>query len=523
MKQLKSVSLNFNLREPKGKKQTPIYAILRANGKQCKIPLGLKIEPWLWDARRQQPVLTSGNENILHIIKIISDLKLGFLRKDCYDCSKDIISKFRQENEMANPQKLRHSVTRTPQATTQLRKAFNLYYKEKQVKKSTITETSKLLKSYYEYCKATGKDTIGMLSQRGLNEYRDYLVKQRSSSNMRINSKCELVARLTNFMVGHTDFERYHLQPVKYSQLQEFKPKGEDKLRRPLTDNELQAIANCEGLTPHEAEYRDLFLVQCECGCRASDLWKVFDDAQQEHYTKDGQDAVVINTLKENIKAVIMLTPLIKLMQNKYEHGWRINVKGKVSVYNAALKRIFCRAGLSTIEQYTDAYGVQQQRPLHEVINSHFARYTFVRRCLDRGLTSSEIKDMTGHADETMVNEVYAVITAKDKAANAFKALERVSDKPLNNDAANEQQQSIALTDYVLRCRDILSWLGEPRESYVGISHPQELARLITAKYEVPLVNMGWTIETIEHLYKSNDIQGYERLKADIMKLRLHQ
>ena len=97
MKQLKNVSLNFNLREPKAKRPTQLYAVVRADGKQYKIPLQCKIEPWLWNARRQQPVLISGNENILRIINIVSRLKVGFTKKVCYGCSKNIISEVKQE------------------------------------------------------------------------------------------------------------------------------------------------------------------------------------------------------------------------------------------------------------------------------------------------------------------------------------------------------------------------------------------------------------------------------------------
>lgn len=516
-------SLNFNLREPHARRPTPIYAVVRIDSRQVKIPLGAKIEPWRWDKLRQIPIL-NGDKNYLFIFDTISRLRLLFAKNFLYVCNVDIISMIKKEiNDMANPQNLRHSVTRTPKATTLLHRALDLYYAEKRVKENTIKETKKLLKSYYGYCLEVGKDKMSMLSQRGLNEYRDYLVRQRSSSNMRINAKCELIARLVNFMVGHSSFSRYKIQLVKYNQLEEYKAKGEDKLRRPLTEDEVKAVAECVGLTPHQNEYRDLFITQCECGCRASDLWRLFDQTQQVYYTHKGHNAFTINTQKEDIKAVIIQTAQLTEMQEKYKHGFRkINTKSGsfVSNYDAALKRIFRAAGLDTMEQYTDAYGVAQTKPLHVIINSHFGRYTFIRDCFEKGLNASEIKYLTGHADETMVNDVYLIITAKDKANNVFRAFERVKESHQSDNAVNEQQQSNALTDYVLRCRDILSWLGEPRANYVNISHPQELARLITAKYEVPLVNMGWTIETIERLYKDNDTEGYERLKADIMKLR---
>lgn len=538
MKKLNNVSsLNFNLREPKAQRQTQLYAVVRADGKQYKIPLQCKIEPWLWDERKQQPVLTSGNENILRIINIVSRLKVGFTKKVCYGCN-DIVLELKQEiGNMANEQNLRHSVTRTPKATTLLRKAFDLYYSEKNTKDSTVRVTQKRLNCYFQYCQAIGQDKMSMLSQMGLNKYRDYLVKQRNkraeqgckvrSSNATINYKCELIARLINFMVGHSSFAKYSskIHLVKYNQLEEYKAKDEDKKRRPLTEDELKAVATCTGLTPCECEYRELFLLQCHCGCRRSDLWRLFDRTQQVHYTRDGKEVFIMNTKKYGIRAVVMLTPQVREMQRKYENGFRyINFTDKNfgKNYNTAIKNIFRKAGLDKIEHYVDAHGVAHDEPLYDIIASHFGRYTFIRDSFELGLNASEIKDLTGHASEAMINEVYSVITSKDKANNVFRAFERVKESHPSDYAVNEQQQPQQSTDnYVLRCRDILSWLGEPRENYAHISHPQELARLITAKYEVPLANMGWTIETIERLYKDNDTEGYQRLKADIKKLRL--
>ena len=123
-----------------------------------------------------------------------------------------------------------------------------------------------------------------------------------------------------------------------------------------------------------------------------------------------------------------------------------------------------------------------------------------------------------------MINEVYLIITSKDKANNVFKALERISEKShKSDDAVNEQQQPQQSTAQaeILHLRDILAMFGEPRINYMAITDPRELIRIITSKYEVPLSNLGWSVEKIESLYKSNDIEGYKRLQADIKKLRL--
>ena len=444
---------------------------------------------------------------------------------------------------MANEQNLRHSVTRTPKATTLLNKAFNLYYLENKRKKSTVDVTKQRLNCYFHYCQAIGQDKMSMLSQQGLNRFRDFLVKQRNereaqgckvrSCNATINYKCELIARLINFMVGHSSFERYHLQPVIYSQLQEFRAKGEDKMRRPLTEDEIKAIRECTGLTPCEREYRELFLMQCSCGCRTSDLWRLFDSTQQEHYTHKGQEAFIMNTQKKGIQAVVMLTPQVREMQRKYENGsfkhikiTKIRKEGFKKNYNRAIKNIFKKAGLTKIEHFTDAHGVAQHKPLCDIIASHFARYTLIKNSFEKGLNASEIKDLTGHASEVMVNEVYSVITAKDKANNVFRAFERVSgEKPQNDNAVNGQQSSLQSTAQaeILHLRNILAFFGCGYDKYANVDNAHELVRLITTEYEVPLCHMGWSVEKLESLYKAHDMEGYKRLRDDIEKLRLSQ
>ena len=521
---LNNISLNFNLREPNKRGATPIYVVLRIDNKQYKIPTGCAISPWLWDSKKQIPILLNNDKNIIRIFNIISGLRLLFWKKCLYVCNvHNLLSDIKAYVHNMNEQNLRPGDGRKPRATTLLKRAFTIYYDERKAKDSTQRVQQTRLTSYYEYCRQVGNDKMSMLRQAGINEYRDYLVSQTNGCNRLINDKCALIVRLVNLMATHSKFNRYHIQQVKYMPLPVVTPKGEHKKRRPLTRCELQAIADCEGLTAREQEYRDLFMAQCSCGCRASDLWKLFSTTEQEHYAYNGKEAIVINTKKEDIKAVIMLTSELKAIQTKYAHGFKYaKIKGHDFVnctFNANIRSICRKAGLLSTEQYIDAHGHVCKKQLCEIISSHFARYTFIKDCIERGLNPDEIKDFTGHADATMINEVYAIITGRDKAKNVFKALERVNGHNATNKETSEPQPRNERTD-ILHLRDILAWFGEPRLNYMSITDPRELIRLITTKYEVPLSNMGWSVQKLESLYKAHDMEGYKHLRADIEKLR---
>jgi hypothetical protein len=54
---LKEMTLNFNLRKPTSKRPTNVYAVVKVCGKQMKIPTTAKINAYLWDSKKQIPML----------------------------------------------------------------------------------------------------------------------------------------------------------------------------------------------------------------------------------------------------------------------------------------------------------------------------------------------------------------------------------------------------------------------------------------------------------------------------------
>lgn len=528
---LKNVTLNFNLRQPRKKGMTPIYAVIRVGRKQYKVPTGCSIKPWQWDEKKQLPCNNISKEdeaNATEIMKTILQIRLAFQKNCIYLCHVTDIQELKKRTLNMGQQAATKKAAMA-KATPLMERAFTIYYIENpDVKETTRKVMRDRLNSYITFLASTG-DTVKRLTQRGINEYRDYLVQgringMRHASNAQINNLCEVVVRLINKVIAtHSEFTRYNVAKVDYNALRETKAKNEWKKKRPLKEAELKALQSCQ-LTPQEQEFRDLFMMECDCGCRVSDLPKLFDPTVQKHYADKGREVMAIDTQKEHIRAYIWLTDTIKECLAKYGDKGFIyarpdNTRTFTNKYNRVIRSIARKAGLTGKETYKDANGNIKTECLCDIISSHFARYTFIYNMRKRGYTADELRRLTGHADSTMINEVYSVPTDEDEADAVFRAHERISGATSDNIC--EPQQSTALATYVLHCRDILAWLGEPRESYAHISHPQELARLITSKYEVPLAGMGWNVEKIESLYKANDMKGYERLKSDIKRLRL--
>lgn len=538
------LSLNFNLREPKGNKSTNVYAVVKCGKVQLKFAIGCKVNCWQWNKKQQTPIISQQmtdeeRDNNTKVLSVISAIRFGYLNYFSYICKsqqmtsekeiKETINNIINEiscEDMANNENLRKSVVRTPKATTLLMKAFEIYYTEiKTAKESAKNAAFSLLKSFVKYCEVTGNDKLSMLSQRGLNDYKSYLIEKskedckngcaRYDSNVQINNKCQAVARYINQVLSvHNNFLRYKIAKVSYQNLEEVNPKNEEKKRRPLTDEEINKLIKCETLTSEEKEYRDLFLLECYCAYRVGDTPKLFDKNLQRHYEKDGYELIMIETQKENIDAVIWLTDEVKEILNKYENGFKYanpTERTYSQKLNYRLKTIAKKAGLDAMESYTDGHNRKVTQPLYEILSSHFARYTFIYNGLFKlGFTPNELKDFTGHANDTMINECYAIYTKNDKFNNAVKAIERIS-KANNTKEKNIDCESDKVREY----KDVLAFYCEPPINYRYINDSEELLRLIISKYEMPLRERGYSTQLCKKIYNNNDLENreeYEKL-----------
>ena len=257
---------------------------------------------------------------------------------------------------------------------------------------------------------------------------------------------------MINFMVGNDNFSRYKLSKVEYQALEEYHAKGGDKKRRPLTNEELEKLMSCDTLNDREKEYRDLFILECNAGYRVSDTSKLFNPSLQRFHSKDGNEYLTIVPQKEeakNIIAVIWLNETVKTILERYKDGFKYADVNKTHysrnlIYN--LRNIFKKASLDSTEKWIDAKGNQHEDKLYDIVGSHFARYTFIYHGLfDYGFTPDELKDFTGHADDTMINDVYKVYSEEDVVTVADKALNRVMAKV--GSSTSPTQQITAVTN----------------------------------------------------------------------------
>ncbi|MDY6438381.1 MAG: tyrosine-type recombinase/integrase [Prevotella sp.] len=455
------VSFNFNLREKTKKTATQIYCVVRVNKRQIKIPLGLKVNPWQWN-KQKQICLIGGNmmdaemENNINANRKINEMRCKFDDIILYICGGSVTETTEIEGYIKKELNIFTEQTnnkimanynaippkRTITATTLLKKAFAIYYDG--AKESTTHTQNVRLQTFFNYIKETNKyDTPKLLTQEGLNDYKEYLMngEVKRSANV-INQLCQLIARLINDILSvNNEFRRYKIGMVRYVNIDDKRRHDETK-KRALTENEINAIVNCDTLTEKEKEFRDVFVLQLNCGLREGDLHKMFNGDYKTQQIK-GITTYIVNTQKEGITAVIIANETITSIQNKYKNGFKFVKFGKSfnATYNQALKQICKKASLTSEEvYYIDVAGkkVKKTNKLCDIISNHFARHTFVTLKLREGYNAEEVSKMTGHADERMINEIYQHLTEEDKANKVIAAQKRISSAKGNETISND-------------------------------------------------------------------------------------
>ena len=293
--------------------------------------------------------------------------------------------------------------------------ALERYHKMKpSIKDSTKRQNESLLSEFYRFVDTLRERerTMKIFTQKGLNRYKEYLIdkmersktdgKKRNFGVGQLNRCGSIIARLINNVLYPKEIVPNHVVWIKVEDSRREDQKG----HFPLLDNEVTAIENCSGLTPVEEEYRDIFLLQIECGQRVSDLAKILTG---KYRVKQGKKYkyIIISTIKENIKAHIPLRPKMRM--------WMEKVNSHKLITPVKFERIVKKAGLDREIVRIDSVLLEVRGPLYEEITNHAARCTFITNMLKKGVSTERLSKMTGHASDEMIKRVYAQLTEDDE------------------------------------------------------------------------------------------------------------
>ena len=357
--------------------------------------------------------------------------------------------------------------------------ALEHYHKMKpSIKESTKRQNESLLSEFYRFVDTLpARDrTMKIFSQKGLNRYKEYLIDKMNSTKTdgkkrnfgvgQLNRCGSMIARLINSVLCS---EEVVPNRVVWSKVEDPRRKGQ-KGHFPLLDDEVTAIENCSGLSPVEEEYRDIFLLQIECGQRVSDLASILT-GEYEVGQVDGYECIILSTKKEDIQAAVVLSPKVRMLLERIKTHKLVDPKefkdkteGKGNnTYNEAIRRIAKKAGLDRIIVKIDTNKIVEKKPLYEVITNHDARHTFITNKIRAGMTPEDVIVFTGHANAEMIRRVYAQPTMEDKIRNVKRYLssdknEKDSNSPTDTSSNNPKEHNADIPV------DVLLETGTPKD-----------------------------------------------------------
>ena len=117
--------------------------------------------------------------------------------------------------------------------------------------------------------------------------------------------------------------------------------------------------------------------------------------------------------------------------------------------YNYKLRRIAKKSGLNRLISGKDAHGTKYEKPIHELLTSHCARYTFVRNMCINGVPKDKVILMTGHADTNMIDKVYLKYSKEDKANILNNTFTEIKQSTNNESKQESKQEKASIKDVV--------------------------------------------------------------------------
>lgn len=441
---ISEISCNFNLRRPKViNKPTNVYCVVYVGGKQHYFATGLKVLPSQWNKKKQiaevsntLTTLDNRNNNILN--EKINQLRGYYKEYIEYLCSNpndtDKLCNFIYKD-------MKKKNNKQIKASDLLDRALDIIISENELSANTKKNYYNRLNAFKKYIEDSKvDDNLELLTQRGINNYKSYL-QEKGGGTADINQKCQFVVRLIMEVLScKNEFLDYHISRVTYKPIKDKRGKDE-RTHFYLETEEIEAFNNVTGLNERESIYKDIFVLQCNCGQRVSDLKQLVIGK----YTTDEKNFIHLETKKENITAYFPATDTIKQLLDKlcplvYSKGelhfiktgnTDINIDNldKGSLYNNAIKNIAKKANLNRERKYKDPSGKETSKPIHKIISSHCARHTFATIMRNKGFEADEVCIMLGHADDTMVKQVYAHNDDNIKTKKLAKAIKRVESK----------------------------------------------------------------------------------------------
>ena len=515
---LYELKINFNLREPKKMKETPIYAVVYINKKQYKISTGVKVLPAHWNKKRQIAIVNNSiskleisNNNVVN--KRIFEIKFAFQDFCTYFCENPNLNKISQTLKTFFNMSKRNN--KNLYATGLLTIAFDLLYKNNE-DGTTRTNRSRL-KIIKEWVTKYTSNESTILNQKTFNKFVKY-EKERGIGVQKINDDCGLFKRLIN---QSTQEEYYcHLvEPVKYIRIEDLRNRKEEEYKTKksdLTNEEIEALKNIK-LDDELNEYRDILMLSIQVGQRISDIHKIFKS------DVDIKNIINIDTQKEGITAYIRYENAKDIL-NKYKKNGFKYIKFNKSFYqkyNDNIKKIAKEAGLNRIIKFYDPKDLSAtkiiEKPLYELLSTHYARHTFITKELRKGLSDESIALQSGHKSKESL-KTYKHIKPSEKIEKMLDEYENINREKITD---SKDKMGEITKNIIEENKEVLLMLGANPYKIWEMKNADEIRKLLSEyEHKIMLEIDSMELDPIKDIFNER-ISLEERIdKINLLKYK---
>ena len=489
-----------------------VYAVFTHMGKREKISIGVKIYPNQWNSKRQLAIISNlqtelDNNNNRIVNDRIKQVKQIFTEQKCYLC--DNPSKMHNLTEqlrvIINPKSRAAMRKKKPVATYAMLELI------KDKKGSTANAYMTTISSFKKYLSSSNiDDTFINMNQLTIEGYKEFLCAEELSVrtiNTRLTCIKGFLKSLSKSAKYNYDYNQNRIDLVDKLSVN-ISHSQQNKKQVDLNEDEISTLYNLENLSKVREETRDLFVLQCWTGQRISDLCKLFNkefnvSSDMVQFTSKKTEVDVIIRLNRedfgyDIHGIINkyittgfkcyeIDLLSKIIDSEEQDKADRALKNVIARYNRHLKSICKEAGLNRIINYKEQRGkktIDLSKPLYELVHSHTARHSYVTNMLRRGVEKDTIKITTGHADDQMIDKIYAHLNSDDKIKKLTKDVGSTDDilpivKRTNTKVEIIEDNNCKYVRGADEARKVLTFLGVNPIEWVDIEDFSELMAMI--------------------------------------------
>ena len=166
-----------------------------------------------------------------------------------------------------------------------------------------------------------------------------------------------------------------------------------------ITLDELNVIYRTKLPSLEMSRQRDIFVFQCNVGCRVSDLIRL----KKGCVVNEVIEYIPVKTIRENAKTVsVPLNKVAMEIIEKYADmpGDKLLPFISPQKYNDNIKEIFALAGITRPVTVVDSVTRKEKKvPINEIASSHMARRTFIGNIYRLVKDPNLVASLTGHVE----------------------------------------------------------------------------------------------------------------------------